>query len=114
MTPLCFACPFAGVLDIPGDITPTGYTPLHLAAMNRHEAVIEMLVQVYRADSNIRDYSGKKAKQYLSNTMSSHTQRKSLSIPITDLDLHLKVIDLPSPLSPSQRSLDQLTSAPDD
>jgi hypothetical protein len=31
------------------------------------------------ADSNIRDYSGKKAKQYLSNSASSRAQRKSKS-----------------------------------
>ena len=44
-----------------------GYTPLHLAAMHGHEQVIELLVQTYKADSNLRDYSGKKPKKYLRN-----------------------------------------------
>ncbi|XP_052818479.1 uncharacterized protein LOC128244519 [Mya arenaria] len=55
----------------------TGYTPLHLAAQQGHEEVIELLIQGLKADPNIRDYSGKKAKQYLPNSASSRTQRKS-------------------------------------
>ncbi|MGH0154014.1 UNVERIFIED_CONTAM: hypothetical protein FKN15_056505 [Acipenser sinensis] len=42
-----------------------GYTPLHLAAMHNHEQVVKLLVGAYDADVNIRDYSGKKAWQYL-------------------------------------------------
>ncbi|XP_041115169.1 ankyrin repeat domain-containing protein SOWAHC-like [Polyodon spathula] len=42
-----------------------GYTPLHLAAMHNHEQVVKLLVGAYDADVDIRDYSGKKAWQYL-------------------------------------------------
>ncbi|XP_045191905.2 uncharacterized protein LOC123548589 isoform X2 [Mercenaria mercenaria] len=55
-----------------------GYTPLHLAAIQGHEGIIELLTKTYYADANIRDYSGKKAKQYLSNSASSRAQRDSL------------------------------------
>ncbi|XP_045191907.2 uncharacterized protein LOC123548589 isoform X3 [Mercenaria mercenaria] len=51
-----------------------GYTPLHLAAIQGHEGIIELLTKTYYADANIRDYSGKKAKQYLSNSASSRAQ----------------------------------------
>ncbi|KAL3860419.1 hypothetical protein ACJMK2_010543 [Sinanodonta woodiana] len=54
----------------------TGYTPLHLAAMQGHEEIIELLVHTYKADPNVRDYSGKKAKQYLKFSASSRAQRK--------------------------------------
>nr|DBA33226.1 TPA: hypothetical protein GDO54_000939 [Pyxicephalus adspersus] len=43
-----------------------GYTPLHLAAMHGHLDVIKLLVGAYDADLDIRDYSGRKAWQYLS------------------------------------------------
>ncbi|XP_051566625.1 ankyrin repeat domain-containing protein SOWAHC-like [Myxocyprinus asiaticus] len=42
-----------------------GYTPLHLAAMHNHIEVMKLLVGAYDADVDIRDYSGKKASQYL-------------------------------------------------
>ncbi|KAG2461948.1 SWAHC protein, partial [Polypterus senegalus] len=42
-----------------------GYTPLHLAVMHNHTEVIKLLVGAYDADVDIRDYSGKKAWQYL-------------------------------------------------
>ncbi|XP_026314848.1 ankyrin repeat domain-containing protein SOWAHC-like [Hyposmocoma kahamanoa] len=42
-----------------------GYTPLHIAMQFRHENVFRLLVEVYDADSNIRDWSGKKPSQYL-------------------------------------------------
>ncbi|KAL5020899.1 hypothetical protein ScPMuIL_000054 [Solemya velum] len=57
----------------------SGYTPLHIAAMQGHEDLIELLVQVYKADSNIRDYSGKKAKQYLRSDASTRAQQLLLS-----------------------------------
>lgn len=56
-----------------------GYTPLHLAAIQGHEDIIDLLVTVYKADPNIRDYSGKKAKQYLKNSASSRTQQLLVS-----------------------------------
>ncbi|XP_056412107.1 ankyrin repeat domain-containing protein SOWAHC [Hyla sarda] len=43
-----------------------GYTALHLAAMHGHLDVIKLLVGAYDADLDIRDYSGRKAWQYLS------------------------------------------------
>ncbi|XP_071758195.2 ankyrin repeat domain-containing protein SOWAHC-like [Centroberyx gerrardi] len=46
----------------------TGYTPLHLAAMHNHMEVVKLLVGAYDADVEIRDYSGKKACQYLTNS----------------------------------------------
>ncbi|XP_016417790.1 ankyrin repeat domain-containing protein SOWAHC-like [Sinocyclocheilus rhinocerous] len=42
-----------------------GYTPLHLAAMHNHIEVMKLLVGAYDADVDVRDYSGKKAAQYL-------------------------------------------------
>ncbi|XP_037977946.2 E3 ubiquitin-protein ligase mind-bomb-like isoform X3 [Plutella xylostella] len=42
-----------------------GYTPLHLAMQYRHENIYKLLVDVYDADPNMLDWSGKKAKQYL-------------------------------------------------
>lgn len=42
-----------------------GYTPLHLAAMHNHIEVIKLLVGACDADVETRDYSGKKASQYL-------------------------------------------------
>ncbi|XP_053311099.1 ankyrin repeat domain-containing protein SOWAHC [Spea bombifrons] len=43
-----------------------GYTALHLAAMHGHLEVIKLLVGAYDAEVDIRDYSGRKAWQYLS------------------------------------------------
>ncbi|KAI5701851.1 hypothetical protein M8J75_014077 [Diaphorina citri] len=42
----------------------TGYTPLHLAMQFGREEVYNILVQVYGADPDIRDYSGRKPRQY--------------------------------------------------
>ncbi|XP_037299804.1 ankyrin repeat domain-containing protein SOWAHC isoform X2 [Manduca sexta] len=42
-----------------------GYTPLHIAMQFRHENVYRLLVEVYDADPNIRDWSGRKPRQYL-------------------------------------------------
>ncbi|XP_056157578.1 ankyrin repeat domain-containing protein SOWAHC-like [Lampris incognitus] len=46
-----------------------GYTPLHLAAMHNHMEVVKLLVGAYDADVELRDYSGKKACQYLTNSV---------------------------------------------
>ncbi|CAH2104003.1 unnamed protein product [Euphydryas editha] len=43
----------------------SGYTPLHIAMRFRHENVYRLLVEVYDADPNVRDWSGKKPRQYL-------------------------------------------------
>lgn len=46
-----------------------GYTPLHLAAMHNHIEIMKLLVGAYDADVDVRDYSGKKASQYLRATV---------------------------------------------
>lgn len=60
---------FANKHQLPVNInarTSGGYTALHLAAMHGHVEVVKLLVGAYDADVDIRDYSGKKASQYLS------------------------------------------------
>ncbi|XP_069508596.1 ankyrin repeat domain-containing protein SOWAHA [Ambystoma mexicanum] len=42
-----------------------GYTPLHVAAIHGRDEVILKLVRSYGAKVNLRDWSGKKAHQYL-------------------------------------------------
>ncbi|XP_047040638.1 uncharacterized protein LOC124644982 isoform X1 [Helicoverpa zea] len=42
-----------------------GYTPLHIAMQFRHENVCKLLEGVYDADPNVRDWSGRKPRQYL-------------------------------------------------
>ncbi|KAI3366254.1 hypothetical protein L3Q82_009717 [Scortum barcoo] len=48
----------------------SGYTPLHIAAMHNHMEVVKLLVGAYNADVEIRDYSGRKACQYLTDNVS--------------------------------------------
>ncbi|XP_074839324.1 ankyrin repeat domain-containing protein SOWAHC [Carettochelys insculpta] len=48
--------------------TSGGYTALHLAAMHGHLEVVKLLVGAYDADVDVRDYSGRKASQYLSQS----------------------------------------------
>lgn len=59
---------FAMQRGIPVDVnarSSAGYTPLHLAAMHNHMEVVKLLVGAYDADVEVRDYSGKRANQYL-------------------------------------------------
>ncbi|XP_061548054.1 ankyrin repeat domain-containing protein SOWAHC [Phycodurus eques] len=42
-----------------------GYTPLHLAAMHGHIHVMRVLLSDWEADPEVRDYSGRRAIQYL-------------------------------------------------
>ncbi|KAJ8665156.1 hypothetical protein QAD02_006818, partial [Eretmocerus hayati] len=42
----------------------SGYTALHIALQFDHENIFTLLVKVYGANQDIRDYSGKKARQY--------------------------------------------------
>ncbi|CDQ67557.1 unnamed protein product [Oncorhynchus mykiss] len=46
-----------------------GYTPLHLAAMHNQVEVVKLLVGAYDADLEARDYNGKRACQYLTNSV---------------------------------------------
>lgn len=52
----------------------TGYTPLHIAAMHNHMEVVKLLVGAYNADVELRDYSGRKACQYLTDNVSVDIQ----------------------------------------
>uniref|UniRef100_A0A8C5TMJ8 Sosondowah ankyrin repeat domain family member C n=2 Tax=Malurus TaxID=55806 RepID=A0A8C5TMJ8_9PASS len=59
---------FAQRHGLPVDInarTSGGHTALHIAAMHGHTEVVKLLVGAYDADVDIRDYSGRKAAQYL-------------------------------------------------
>lgn len=51
-------------LDIDSKTT-CGYTPLHLAALHGHKAMIRLLVHKFKADISLRDTNGKKPWQYL-------------------------------------------------
>ncbi|KAL3284330.1 hypothetical protein HHI36_018494 [Cryptolaemus montrouzieri] len=42
-----------------------GYTPLHIAAQFGHKNIFKLLIEVYKANSNIRDYSGRTPEYYL-------------------------------------------------
>ncbi|XP_048393504.1 ankyrin repeat domain-containing protein SOWAHB-like [Stegostoma tigrinum] len=44
-----------------------GYTPLHIAVIHEQLKIIQYLVKKYQANVNLRDHSGKKPWQYLSN-----------------------------------------------
>ncbi|XP_010591890.2 ankyrin repeat domain-containing protein SOWAHC [Loxodonta africana] len=63
---------FANKHQLPVNInarTSGGYTALHLAAMHGHGEVVKLLVGAYDADVDVRDYSGKKASQYLNQSV---------------------------------------------
>ncbi|XP_045783826.1 ankyrin repeat domain-containing protein SOWAHC isoform X4 [Maniola jurtina] len=59
-----------------------GYTPLHIAMQFRHENVYRLLVEVYDADPNVRDWSGKKPRQYLVH-MDTSLSPGSYRMPVT-------------------------------
>ena len=64
---------FAKQHDLPISVdvrSNTGYTPLHIAAMHNHMEVVKLLVGAYNADVELRDYSGRKACQYLTDSAS--------------------------------------------
>lgn len=68
---------FAKQNDIPVDINAKssgGYTPLHLATLHDHMEVVKLLVGAYDADVEVRDYNGKKASQYLKNSVTMDIQ----------------------------------------
>ncbi|XP_050521383.1 ankyrin repeat domain-containing protein SOWAHB isoform X2 [Daktulosphaira vitifoliae] len=57
----------------------TGHTPCHIAMQFGHEEVYKILVESYGADPNVRDWSGRKPRQYQTNkdtSLSADTYRK--------------------------------------
>lgn len=68
---------FAKQHALPIDInvrSNNGYTPLHVAAMHNNMEVVKLLVVAYSADVEMRDYSGRKACQYISTDTSVDIQ----------------------------------------
>uniref|UniRef100_A0A674DU04 Sosondowah ankyrin repeat domain family member C n=1 Tax=Salmo trutta TaxID=8032 RepID=A0A674DU04_SALTR len=60
--------------NVPVDVnvrSSAGYTPLHLAAMHGHTQVVHVLVDQWSVDPEARDYSGRRAGQYLPHGVSS-------------------------------------------
>ncbi|XP_011160241.1 ankyrin repeat domain-containing protein SOWAHB [Solenopsis invicta] len=56
------------------ETTNGGYTPLHIAMQFGHENIFNLLVQVYGANQEVRDYSGRKARQYLASQEAAVSQ----------------------------------------
>ncbi|XP_012279446.1 ankyrin repeat domain-containing protein SOWAHB [Orussus abietinus] len=56
------------------ETTNGGYTALHVAMQFDHENIFNLLVQVYGANQELRDYSGKKARQYLASQEAAVSQ----------------------------------------
>ncbi|XP_048515615.1 ankyrin repeat domain-containing protein SOWAHC isoform X1 [Athalia rosae] len=56
------------------ETTNGGYTPLHIAMQFDHENIFNLLVQVYGANQELRDHSGKKARQYLASQEAAVSQ----------------------------------------
>ncbi|XP_015259620.1 PREDICTED: ankyrin repeat domain-containing protein SOWAHC-like [Cyprinodon variegatus] len=55
-----------------------GYTPLHLAAMHGHTQVFRALLSDWEADPEARDYSGRRALQYLSPHLATELERQGV------------------------------------
>ena len=53
-----------------------GYTPLHVAAINKSQRAFSTLMMDFKADRMIRDYSGKTATSYLRNVINSDLELK--------------------------------------
>ncbi|XP_077392556.1 ankyrin repeat domain-containing protein SOWAHC [Festucalex cinctus] len=65
---LCQLLTFAKDNGVPMNVnvrSAAGYTPLHLAAMHGHIQVVRVLLSDWEADPEVRDYSGRRAIQYL-------------------------------------------------
>ncbi|KAJ8736977.1 hypothetical protein PYW07_000248 [Mythimna separata] len=80
----------------------SGYTPLHIAMQFRHENVYRLLVEVYDADPNVRDWSGRKPRQYLvhmDTSLSPGSYRKADSYAIRRTVTSPPVIVTPSTLN---------------
>ncbi|XP_044072746.1 ankyrin repeat domain-containing protein SOWAHC isoform X2 [Siniperca chuatsi] len=57
-----------------------GYTPLHLAAMHGHTQVVRVLLSDWEADPDARDYSGRRAIQYLPPPLAADLQEEGVVI----------------------------------
>ncbi|KAM7380684.1 hypothetical protein PAMP_003962 [Pampus punctatissimus] len=55
-----------------------GYTPLHLAAMHGHTQVVRVLLSDWEADPEARDYSGRRAIQYLPPPVAANLQEEGV------------------------------------
>ncbi|XP_047456160.1 ankyrin repeat domain-containing protein SOWAHC [Mugil cephalus] len=55
-----------------------GYTPLHLAAMHGHTQVVRVLLSDWEADPEARDYSGRRAIQYLPAPLAANLQEEGV------------------------------------
>ena len=56
----------AGSHQVEPDLrTRGGYTPLMLAALGKNHEVYDLLVNSYKADETLRDFSGRRSDQYL-------------------------------------------------
>ncbi|XP_039590780.1 ankyrin repeat domain-containing protein SOWAHD isoform X2 [Polypterus senegalus] len=67
-----------------------GYTALHIAALHGHSHIMKLLIDVYGAKENLRDYSGRLPHHYLKMhelqgdaefTVSHATERKNKKLP---------------------------------
>ncbi|XP_061580494.1 ankyrin repeat domain-containing protein SOWAHC [Cololabis saira] len=64
-----------------------GYTPLHLAAMHRHTQVVRLLLSDWEADPEARDYSGRRALQYLPPLLVADLQQEGVvTSPVSEPD----------------------------
>ena len=73
----------AGSHEVEPDLrTRGGYTPLMLAALGKKHEVYDLLVNAYKADETLRDFSGRSSSQYLEShypTIPGITARHDLS-----------------------------------
>ncbi|XP_071754985.1 ankyrin repeat domain-containing protein SOWAHC [Centroberyx gerrardi] len=72
---------FAKESAVPVDVnarSSAGYTALHLAAMHGHTQVVRVLVSDWEADPEARDYSGRRAIQYLSPPLAADLQEEGV------------------------------------
>lgn len=57
-----------------------GYTPLHVAAINKSQKAFSALMMDFKADRKIRDFSGKTATSYLRNVIQTDVELKRKTI----------------------------------
>ncbi|XP_041662333.1 ankyrin repeat domain-containing protein SOWAHC [Cheilinus undulatus] len=72
---------FAKENSIPVNVnvrSSAGYTPLHLAAMHGHTQVVRVLLSDWEADPEARDYSGRRAIQYLPPPLAADLQEEGV------------------------------------